>query len=159
MPRKAIRVLIFSLWLLVAASAIGCMVLPVMGANSFFSEFKVPYSKSMHFQILADQLVGPAFTLLFSSALMVLLGRKRLKWWLWFVALVGPLYTVRAASIVAHDFSHTVFDECGGVYGIWLGWICALSGGLLAAIALLACFDQRRLLRDKLPEQASSSDG
>ena len=159
MSSKAIRLLVFSLWLLVAASAIGCLALPLIGASSFFSEFKVPYSKSVHFQLLADQLVGPVFTLLYSSSLMVLLSRKRIKWWLWVIALIGPAYTARAASAVSHDFSHTVFDECSEIYGIWLGWICTLSGVLLAVIALLACFDQRRLPRDKFPEQAMSADG
>lgn len=69
------------LWLLVAASVITCITLPVMGASSFFSAFKVTYSASLHSRLLAEQLAGPVFTLSISlPILFAVLRRKHIAW-------------------------------------------------------------------------------
>lgn len=134
-----------TLGLLVVASSLACIVLPTIGASNYFAEFKQPYSARMHFEILGEQLAGPVFTFLLSSALVALvILRKRLGWWMWLAALIGPIYTARAVGGLSHDFSHTVFRECSGIYGTWISGLCILGGASMAALALLTrCFRRR----------------
>jgi hypothetical protein len=134
-PERSIKI---SLGLLVVASSIACIVLPVIGANGFFARFKQPYSTRTHFEILGGQLVGPVYTLLLSSVLIgLIMLRKRLSWWLWLAALVGPIHTARAVGGFRHDFSHTVFQECSGIYGTWIDGLCIVGGASLVVLAYL----------------------
>ena len=134
-PHRPIKI---SLGLLVVASSLACIVLPAIGANGFFAEFKQPYSVRTHFEILGGQLVGPGYTFLLSSVLVgLVILRKRLSWWLWLAALVGPIYTASAVGGLSHDFSHTVFQECSGIYGTWISGLCILGGASLVVLAYL----------------------
>ncbi len=142
-PHRAIKI---TLGLLVVASSLACIVLPTIGSSNFFAEFKQPYSARMHFEILGEQLVGPGYTFLLSSALVALvILRKRLGWWMWFAALVGPIYTACAVGGLSHDFSHAVFHECSGIYGTWISGLCILGGASLVALALLTRCCRRRI--------------
>jgi hypothetical protein len=98
---------------LVIASSLACIVLPSIGAYSFFAAFQVPYSRELHIRLLAVQIVGPGYTFLLSSWLtMMVFLDKRVSWWVWLTALVGPLYTALSVGGLSHDFSHSVFNEC-----------------------------------------------
>lgn len=154
------RIRICCIWLVIAASAITCIALPVMGANSFFSTFKVTHSANVHSRLLAEQLAGPVFTLSISfSLLLAVMLRKRIAWWLWLVPLIGPVYTTKAVGGLSHDFSHAVFQECSEIYGSWISGACILAGVALVVIALLAFIDQRRLRRNTLVDETELSSG
>lgn len=134
------------LWLLTAISAVGCIILPIIGADGIFREFGWPYSAEVHFQLLGEQIIGPAYTLLLSSALItVVLLRKHLVWWFWLTVLVGPLYTAQAVGGLSHDFSHTVFKECSGIYGSWITVLSTLAIVSLILLAGLSRFCERRI--------------
>ncbi len=135
------RFLKICLGLLVVASATASIVLPTIGAQNFFVEFQQPYSASVHSQLLGEQVVGPVYTLLLSSIfIMLLFLRKRLIWWLWLTVLLGPIYTVRAVGGRGHDFSHTVFQECSGIYGTWILGLSLLGSVSLILLAILTRF-------------------
>ena len=92
-------------------------------------------------RILAGQLVGPLFTILLSSTLLILASlHERLVWWLWLVVLAGPAHTAFAVGGLRHDFRHTVFGECSGIYGTWIDVLCVLGA---ASIFLLAIVTRR----------------
>lgn len=123
-----------------------CVQLPIIGANGYFADFRIPYSKSEHLQLLVNHLVGPIFIALVTVTLMVLeLAKKRLAWWIPSFGIIGALYTARIAGLHSHDFSHVVFEECSGIYGTFLGWISA--GIILAFIGI--CLVDRSTQRRK----------
>lgn len=140
------RRLLIALWLPVAASVITCIVLPILGARSFHTEFRQAYSAESHLRLLAPQLPGPIFTLLTSSAfLLAVIFRKRLPWWLWLVPLLGVVYTRQAVrgTGLSHDFSHTVFNECSSIYGTWISSACIIAAAALLASAAITRHAQR----------------
>jgi len=146
------------LGLLVIASSLGCIVLPSIGARGFFAAFNQPYSAEVHFRLLAGQIVGPTYTLLLSSwfTIMVFLD-KRVAWWIWLTVLVGPIYTALAVGGLSHDFSHSVFNECSGIYGTWIAGLCLIGVTLLVSLALLTHYFGRRFQRpETIAEQAAS---
>jgi hypothetical protein len=120
--------------------------MPTLGVLDFFREFRIPYSRVVHARILAEQLVGPIYTLLvvLPCAAMSLVGRKHIPGGSWLLGLAGPVYTVFAAGGISHDFSHTLFQECSGIYGEWIRGIC-LAGGLAMAVLAGMAFHARRM--------------
>ena len=138
MNSKVISVLRIILLLLVIASSIACVIFPVIGARNYFTAFRTPYSASLHYSILGEQLVGPVYTLLLSLALMfLLLCRKRIAWWLWLIGVMGPIYTIHTGGALSHEFSHAVFNECSGIYGSWIGWLSIVGGSSLIILAIV----------------------
>lgn len=136
-------------------SAAACIVLPVIGANSFFSNFRVPYSVSAHFELLSSQLVGPVFTVAFCIVLLWSFShRKYFPWWIASVGLLGSIYPPLAVGSRSHDFSHSVFAECSNVYGSVIGWLCVLSGLTYGAVCLIMRAEQVRK-RTKHAEQGA----
>jgi hypothetical protein len=114
--------------------------MPALAVRDVFNEFGVPYSMLEHARILAEQWVGPVYTLLvvLPCGTLSLVGKKRIPWWSWLLGMVGPIYTVFAASGISHDFSHTLFQECSGIYGGWIQGLCIAGGLALAALAGMA---------------------
>jgi hypothetical protein len=149
------------LGLLVIASSLACIVLPSIGAHGFFAAFNQPYSGEAHIRLLAGQIVGPSYTLVLSSwfTIMVFLD-KRVSWWVWLTALVGPIYTSLAVGGLSHDFSHSVFKECSGIYGTWIDGLCILGIVSLVILAVLTRYSGRSVQRiETLAEQAGTSNG
>ena len=127
-----------NLGLLVVASSLACLLLPILGVHGYFAEFNLPYSADEHFRLLAGQVVGPGFTLLVTGSLFVLvILRRRVAWWMWLTVLIGPIYTAHAVGGLSHDFSHTVFNRCGSIYGNCIVVFCILSGASLILLAIL----------------------
>lgn len=142
-PRHGLR---FCLCFIAAASAVACIVMPVLGVQRVFEEFRVPYSARVHAEILIKQTVGPVYTLLvvLPCAVLSLVSKKRIPWWLWLLGVLGPVYTVSRAQMVAHEFSHTLFRECSDVYGAWISGICVIGGSALIALTGIALRERRR---------------
>jgi hypothetical protein len=125
-------------------SAVACVVLPIIGANSFFSNFRIPYSGSAHARLLGGQLVGPLFTIALCSLLLWSFARKKiLPWWIAAIGLIGSIYAPFAVGPCSHDFSHTVFSECSDIYVYVIGWLSAVSGLALFATCLLMRAEKR----------------
>ena len=136
-------------------TAAACVALPIIGANSFFLNFRIPYSASAHARLLGGQLVGPLLTAALCILLLWSFGRKKiLPWWIAAIGLVGSIYTPLAVGPCSHDFSHTVFSECSDIYVYVIGWLSAFSGLALFATCLLMRADQNRQ-RTNLAEQAA----
>ena len=126
-------------------SAAACVALPVVGANSFFSNFRIPYSVSAHARLLGGQLVGPLFAVAICSLLLWSFARAKIvPWWIAAFGLIGQIYTPFAVGPCSHDFSHTVFSECSDIYVYVIGWLSALSGLALFATCLLMRAEQKR---------------
>lgn len=132
------------LCLVVIASSLSCIVLPSVGAHGVFAAFNRPYSGEAYLRLLAGQIVGPGYTLLLSSwfTINVFLD-KRISWWVWLTALVGPIYTELAVGGLSHDFSHSVFKECSGIYGTWIAGLCILGIVSLVLLAVLTRYTGR----------------
>ena len=132
-PQRWLR---FCLYLVAAASAITCIVMPALGVKNFFHEFRVPYSVAVHARILAEQCVGPVYTLMvvLPCAALSLIGKKRIPWWSLLLGVAGPIYTVFTSRTISHDLSHALFQECSGIYGEWIQGICVAGGLALAGL-------------------------
>lgn len=141
------RVIESLLALLVVASSLACIILPIVGASRFFDAFRQPYSAKVHAELLTAQLLGPSYTFLLSASLLTLLMlRKRLRPWLWLAVLLGPIHTVRSLGGLGHDFSHAVFQECSGIYGTWIRALCLVGGASLVILAAINRFTKQRNL-------------
>ena len=126
-------------------ATVACMILPVIGTNGFFTEFRLPYSQAVYSRLLGGQLVGPIFTLAFLGFLLLSIARNiDFPWWITALGLIGPIYSRHAVGSCSHDFSHTVFSECSETYGDVIGWLCVVSGIALIAISILMRADQNR---------------
>jgi hypothetical protein len=115
--------------------AIATVVLPVVGAAGYFDSFKIAYSNKVHAEILVRLLAGPALALSVGSAFLLLtLQGKRIPIWLAGIGVLGALFSFKLPIGVGHDFSHVVFNECSGKYGLVVFWLGLVLGILLAAI-------------------------
>ena len=122
-----------------------CVALPIIGANTFFSNFRIPYSASAHATLLGGQLIGPLFSVVLCCVLLwSFVIRKLFPWWIAAIGLIGSIYTPFAVGPCSHDFSHTVFSECSDIYVFVIGWLSALSGLSLFATCLLMRAEQNR---------------
>jgi hypothetical protein len=109
-----------------------CIYLPVRGASTFFTEFRVPYSVSEHASMIVKQSIGPALTIFTCLALIFLMRiRRRWSYWLFPLLPIGPLYIISHSSVCSHEFSHTVFEECSSFYGTVIESLSALCGLLM----------------------------
>jgi len=133
-----------SLGIIAIASSLACIALPYIGACSFFAAFSRPYSAELNLQLLAGQIVGPSYTFLLSGwfTIMVFL-HKRVAWWVWLTVLVGPIYTSLAVGGLSHDFSHSVFKECSGIYGTWITGLCIVCAASLVSLSVLTFYSGR----------------
>ena len=144
-PPVWVRVAACCLWLPVAASAVACAIFPVMGVKGVYAAVDVHYSADLPFRLLAERLVGPVFTFSFSlSLLLLILWGKRVPWWLWLIALGGPLFTAKMARGYDYYFSLVLFRKYSG-YESWINGLSMAAGGGLVALAAIACFSSRRI--------------
>jgi hypothetical protein len=145
-----------SLGILVIASSLASIVLPCIGAHGFFAAFNQPYSAETHLRLLAVQIVGPGYTLVLSTWFIIIVFLdKRVSWWIWLIALVGPIYTALAVGGLSHDFSHSVFKECSGIYGTWITGLSILGVVSLVSLAVLTRYSLRSFQQiEDVAEQA-----
>ena len=155
-------ILKISLGLLVTASSLACIVLPSLGAHGFFAAFEQPYSAELHLRLLAGQIVGASYTLLLASWFTIMLFLdKRVSWRVWLVALIGGIYEALAVGGLSHDFSHSVFEGCSGIYGTWITAPCILGVASLVLLAFLTRYHGRGVQRIETlaNNKASSANG
>ena len=146
---KHLNILLLALILLLC---IPCIVLPIIGANGIFAEFRIPYSASDHHRLLVNHLIGPAFMTFFSLTLLVVkFAKRQLAWWAPSLGVLGALHTAFTAGKDAHDFSHVIFKECSDAYGTRLGWISTVIILAFIGICHLDRAAQRRQ-RSPIPD-------
>jgi hypothetical protein len=133
-----------ALCILSILASLALIVLPVIGAKNYFVEFHAAYSRQAHAMMLVDQATGPvAAFLAYSCTLAMLCLSKRLSWLLLLIGVAAPIYTYQRVGGYAHDFSHAVFNECSGIYGIWIFSLC-LPMALFSVAMAIAEFGKRQ---------------
>ena len=87
--------------------------------------------------MIVKQTIGPALSIFTCLALIFVIWKRcRLSNWLLLLLPVGPVYTISAIDYFAHDFSHSVFNECSSIYGSVITLLSTLCG-LLILIAFV----------------------
>ncbi len=127
------------------AGSFGCILLPLLGLLGFSREFDTALSFGDSLRVAGPQLVGPVLMLSISLWTLLATARKRLiPYWTILIGLLAVFYTPQQVGGLSHDFSHAVFNQCSGIYGSFVLWLCVTTG--LAFVGVW-CLDSHRRRR------------
>jgi hypothetical protein len=103
----------YGLALIACAIAVFQIATPIIGAEGFFDEFRIPYDRATHVLLIAMSVPGPMCHagLILVVAIRIVQNRD-LHWSMFPLGIVFAAWTIYWNREVAHDFSHVVYGEC-----------------------------------------------
>ena len=139
-----------SLCILTALLIVPFVTLPIVGSAEYFETFSLKYSPRGHMVLLTRRLAGPAVAALAVVALFWMSWiPKKIPWFIPGIGISGAIYGLMLESGRSHDFSHAVFKECSGIYGLVMKAL-----GTSIAIMITAIFFLGHRMHSRRGEQA-----
>jgi hypothetical protein len=122
--------------------------LPVFGVKVSFDEFSSAVPMRVYVEILCRELLAPVLLLLLEGLIVYCAySQKRVSPWVVLIGWIGAFGLVWDGSNVSHDFSHALFDSCGG-YAEFNLWLAVSIVSLITTVWLL----EFRVLRGRYVE-------